>query len=358
MTSPATLDPASRRAPEPAPPLARCTVAVVHGGRSGERAVSLETGRAVLAALSDAGDGRGPRRVLGVEVGPDGRWCVGERWLDPLRAVAALEDVDLFFLGLHGGEGEGGGLQGLLSTAGRRFTGSHLAASAVCLDKVFARELFAAAGGRVAPGVLVARGEAVPRELPRGLGGEPAAAWFVKPRRGGSSVDTACAASRGELERAVAAVHAAGDDALVETRLEAVEATCAVLGNRGDELVALTPLEIRPHAGRFFDYEEKYSPAGALELCPPESLDAAACARLAELARRAHRALGCDGYSRSDFLVPDGGRGEPVFLETNTLPGLTPRSLVPQAAAHDGLDFRSLCLRILELARVAPADFA
>ena len=147
-----------------------------------------------------------------------------------------------------------------------------------------------------------------------------------------------------------------GDAALVEAAVEGVEATCGVLGNTAGELVALPPVEIVPHEGRFFDYEEKYRSEGAREHCPPRSLSAATVERLGQLAVLAHRTMGCDGYSRTDFIVPRGaddaseGEGEPVVLEVNTLPGLTERSLFPQSMQALGASYRAMCLRLLELA--------
>ena len=131
------------------------------------------------------------------------------------------------------------------------------------------------------------------------------------------------------------------------------ETTCGVIGNERGDLLALTPVEIVPKAGRFFDYEEKYSAGGADEFCPPRTLSPASTARLQELAARAHRVAGCDGYSRTDFFVPHDERGrecEPVALEINTLPGMTARSLLPKAAAVEGWSLRDLCLEILALA--------
>jgi D-alanine-D-alanine ligase len=169
--------------------------------------------------------------------------------------------------------------------------------------------------------------------------------WVAKPRRGGSSVGTAIARTPDELEAAVARALAVEDEVLVEELVPGTELTVGVVTDPRGAVRALTPIEIRPHAGRFFDYDEKYRADGALELCPPSMLDAAACARLADVALRAHAMLGCEGYSRSDFIVPLDG-GEPVFLELNTLPGLTPRSLLPKAAAAYGIDYRTLCLWI------------
>jgi len=360
--------------------LARAHVAVLAGGRSSEREVSLVTALAVREALQndgaggdhgDGGDRRGPARVSAVELRPDGRWAVGERELSPAHALAELADVDVFFLALHGGEGEGGTIQGLLAAEGRRFTGSDVRASAVSLDKVFCRDLAAQAGMRVP------RGKAVDAEEwaadPGGIVAELQAweraveGWVVKPRCGGSSVGTvlvrrgegSAAQLAGALESALAEAFRWEDEALVEELVTGVETTGGVLEDHAGRPRALEPIEIRPHEGRFFDYDEKYSEGGARELCPPESLEPQTCARVRELSLRAHGLLRCAGYSRSDFIVPFDreGRpaGEPVFLELNTLPGLTPRSLLPRACAVDGLGYRDLCLAILAAALREPA---
>jgi D-alanine-D-alanine ligase len=179
--------------------------------------------------------------------------------------------------------------------------------------------------------------------------------WAVKPNCGGSSVATSIVERGEDLPLAIERALATGDRALVEQKICGTEATCAVLGNARGDVRALTPVEIVPHAGRFFDWEEKYNAAGAEEHCPPRTIGAEDCALLRELSIRAHRAADCDGYSRSDFIVPADG-GEPVFLEINTLPGLTSRSLLPKAAKTDGIAFRGLCLEILTLAVESRAD--
>jgi len=332
-------------------------VVVLMGGRSPEREVSLASGRAVLEALESArAAGEGPAAVIPVEIGRDGRWSVGGLPSPTLAALGALPPEAIYFLALHGGEGEDGTVQALLAQCGRAHTGSGVAASALCMDKHAARLVLAAAGLAIAPGRLVtarewAGGRAGVLDALAPLGGE---GWFVKPRRGGSSLGMHLVLAAADLPAALEDV-LAGDDALVEARVPGTEATCAVLGNRDDELRALTPVEIVPRTRAFFDYVEKYDDErGALELCPPRSLSARTCERLRVLAVRAHAAAGCDGYSRADFIVPAAeggeGQGEPVFLEVNTLPGLTRRSLSPRAAAVEGLDFPHLCLEIVHRA--------
>jgi D-alanine-D-alanine ligase len=334
--------------------LALARVVVLSGGSSGERAVSLRTAAAIAGALR-VQDGRGPAEVRAVEIGTGGGWTIDGREESAAAFLARAPRDTVFFLGLHGGAGENGTIQGLLASSGFAHTGSGVAASALCMNKHWTRLVLQAAGLTTATARLVEAGEwgvaraAVLEELAR-FGSD---GWSVKPNCGGSSVSTFLLAADADPAAAIDAVLATGDAALVEARIRGVETTCGVLGNAAGAARALTPVEIVPHAGRFFDYEEKYSSAGADEHCPPRSLAATACERLRELALRAHRAAACDGYSRTDFIVPrdaSGAAREPVVLEINTLPGMTDRSLLPQAAAAEGLDFRSLCLEILALA--------
>jgi len=326
-------------------------VAVLMGGASGEREVSLLSGKAVALALGARVAAGELAQLREVELGVDGRWSVDGQAHPAARALELLHDVDVFFLGLHGGAGEDGTLQGLLTAAGRCHTGSGVAASAICMDKAATRGLAAAAGLRVAPGRLIdARAFAARREqeLQRALELAVRDAWVVKPRRGGSSVNTHLVRERRELEIAIRSVLASGDDALVEAQISGVEVSCGVLDFAGEQARALPPIEIQPARERFFDYQQKYSESGAREFCPAPSLDAPSEARVRDAALALHRLCGCSGYSRSDFIVP--AHGDPVLLEINTLPGLTPRSLLPQEAAAVGIGFPSLCLGLVETA--------
>jgi D-alanine-D-alanine ligase len=165
--------------------------------------------------------------------------------------------------------------------------------------------------------------------------------YFVKPNLGGSSVLAGRAADREALDRALAPIFQSGDAALVEPALTGLELTCAVLGE-----TPLPPILIKPRSDSgFFDYTAKYAAGGADELCPapvPQEL----IHRLEESALLAHRALGLTGYSRSDFILA----GDRLYiLETNTLPGMTPTSLLPRAAAAAGMSFEDLLARLIEL---------
>lgn len=337
--------------------LRTATIVVVSGGRSSERSVSLQSGVAVSAALRENGDGCGPQRVLDVEITPSGAWRTDSEDRSVDDALARLPRAALFFLALHGGEGEDGTIQGLLRSAGRVHTGSGVAASALCMCKSWTRAVLTQAGVQVAPGRTV-DAEAWARDA-RGvlasIRGLSHTGWVVKPDRGGSSVATFVVDDANGLAPAIEAVLATKDRVLVEACIRGSECTVGVLGNRGGPVQALMPVEIRPKPGRFFDFEEKYSAGGASEFCPPVNIDPAMCARLQEIGARAHVAADCEGYSRTDVMVPADG-SEPIVLEINTLPGMTARSLLPLAAGHAGLSFRALCLRLAELALERPLD--
>lgn len=324
------------------------TVVVISGGTSSEREISLRSGREMLRALNS--EPTSLEAVHSLEISPEGQWQCESRSQSPELAILEFPNDTVFLLGLHGGEGENGVIQGILEAAGRAYTASGVTASALCMDKYKANALVTSAGLRCAPGLLVtaeawaeARSDLLERATALSKEG-----WFVKPNSGGSSVATTSVADSGGLASAIELALATGDHALVEARILGVECSCGVLGNHGDELVALPPIEIRPHAGRFFDYDEKYREGGAREICPAESFDENVAQRIEELSKLAHHVTGCDGYSRVDFIMPR--EGDPVFLEVNTLPGFTARSLLPQEAKVVGIEFPELLHEILGLA--------
>lgn len=323
--------------------LARQPVVVLFGGTSGERDVSLSSGQAVLAALE--GDDR-VGRLHAVEIAEDGRWGVDGVQISAPNAVQALPEDALYLLALHGSPGEDGRMQAFLELCGRRYTGAGPMASATCMDKRRAREAVAAAQVRVSPACLVSRERfaddpAADLAALSALGPGP---WFVKPNCGGSSVGVTRAGDEAELRRGLESALEVEPDALVELGQEGIEVTCGVVGNRGERPVLLPVVEILPRDGRFFDYAEKYEADGALELCPPKHLSPQAAARVQARALSAYRATGCEGYARIDFIVDR--EAEPVFLEANTLPGFTPRSILPRAAEVAGVGFAELCLEL------------
>jgi D-alanine-D-alanine ligase len=354
-------------------------VAVLMGGRSGEREISLLSGAAVAKALREDTDGRGPHLVHEVEIEADGAWRVGGRKLAPEAALAHLSRECVWFLALHGGAGEDGTIQGLLAATGRLHTGSGVAASALCMSKSHTRDVLRASGIAVARGFVIdalqwrdEKDQILAQVSDLGADGVA-----IKPDRGGSSVATSIVRAVRDVPAAIERALATDERVVIEACIVGAEATCGVIGGRG-ELRALTPVEIVPKAGRFFDYEEKYSSTGADEHCPPISIGSATCARIREIAVHAFRTSGCEGYARIDFMIPrapsrraSSPRGvqpaemhahmhtemhagmraeEPIVLEINTLPGMTARSLLPRAAAEAGLSYRDLCLEIVALA--------
>ncbi|CAB1129960.1 D-alanine--D-alanine ligase [Candidatus Hydrogenisulfobacillus filiaventi] len=336
-------------------------VSVIMGGPSTEHAVSLASGRMVFEALD-----RSRYRVSALVIHRDGRW---ERTTDPagvplvpegapprprreeaIRGAALLADVDLAFLALHGTFGEDGTIQGFLETLGVPYTGSGRLASALAMDKVMAKRVFRQAGLPVAAEILVDRAtwqadRSGVLAAVTALG--PVVA--IKPNVGGSSVGVSRAEGEAAAAEGLAAALAVAPAALVEPWLDGAEITVAVLEDADGEPRPLPPVAIRPRRGRFFDFASKYETGGADEICPAP-LDPADAESLGALALEAHRALGARGLSRADFILTPGG---PVLLEVNTLPGLTPNSLLPKAAAAAGLPFPRLVDRIVQRALAA-----
>ena len=301
-------------------------VALIMGGTSSEREVSLKSGRTVAKALEAL-----PHTV---EV------------FDPATDLAALvnraSEFDVALVMLHGAGGEDGRLQGLLDLLGLPYQCAGVLGCALAMDKPRAKELFRAAGIPVAPDVVLRRGEPDPagrvlREL-----GLPV---VIKPAREGSSFGISMVHRAEELAPAIAAAFKLDRVILAERLLQGRELTAGVLGNR--ELTALPLIEIIPgDQSKFFDFTAKYTPGASREICPAP-VDQATTQRVQELGMAVHRALGLKGYSRADFILTEEG---PIALETNTIPGMTETSLLPQAAAAAGLNFPALIDKLLELA--------
>ena len=259
----------------------------------------------------------------------------GARRVSWAQLGGALSDFAVALPALHGGWGEDGTLQALLQVAGVACAGSPQSACVVAMDKQLCKIVAREAGVNVPRGVRVRKiGESL--QLPF------SGACVVKPNGGGSSVGITIlpdASDQVALQNAVAAALQDGGDALIEELVSGPEVTAAVLGE-GEYSRALPLLEIVPQqSGEFYDYAAKYAAGGSRHLVPPRLSQATQDATI-EAALRVHRALGCRGVTRSDFLVDE--NGTPYFLEINTLPGMTATSLVPDAARAAGLDFDEL----------------
>ena len=249
------------------------------------------------------------------------------------RGVLELcKRADLVFLGLHGACGEDGRIQGLFDLMGIAYTGSGHLGSTIAMDKIVTQRLMAAAGVTVPAGWVVASME----ELKTA---DIACPCVVKIPNGGSSIGVAICNDAQALETAAAAFFAESGQLLVEEYISGREFACGVLGDE-----ALPAIEIVPRSG-FFDYENKYQDDATDEICPAR-IDAAAEQTMRSMALAAHRTLGLGVYSRSDFRMREDGKI--FFLEVNTLPGMTPASLLPKEAAAAGIDYDALCKSIAE----------
>lgn len=300
-------------------------VAVIQGGSSAEASVSRVSAQGVAQALAAAG-----HRVTTLELDTS------------LPAKLLAGSFDVVFPIAHGSFGEDGCLQGLLEILGLPYVGSDVLASALAANKVKAKRLFKLEGLPVAEDVLVHRGEDLTQAAVRvraSLG--PGVA--VKPCAQGSAIGVSLVranAPDADLVRALEDALALDPVALCERLVEGRELTCGVLDSPSfGPARALPPTEIRPKAGAFYDFQSKYAQGGSDHLCPAP-IDAALTARVQEIAIAAHRALGCRDLSRSDILL--GSDGTIVLLEVNTLPGMTPVSLYPEAAKAAGVPMEDL----------------
>lgn len=241
--------------------------------------------------------------------------------------------ADVTYLGLHGGCGENGRLQALFDMLDVRYTGSPSNGCALAMDKYISKRLFEGAGVLTPAAVLLRRGEpfdAASLPMP----------CVVKPCCGGSSIGITIVREPEKLSAALAEAFRYEDAVLVEQYVKGRELTCAILGG-----VALPLVEIIPKYS-FYDYQHKYQPGWTEEICPAR-VDAAATARVQEASVKAFRALELAVYGRADFLLADDG--QVYCLEVNTLPGMTPTSLLPQEAAAAGVSYPALCDRIIRL---------
>ena len=325
-------------------------ITILFGGTNKERLVSVASAQALHEALPDAdlwfwdaddSVHETSGKALLAHARPfedpfkaDGRRIAGsiEEALDQAEA-----DGRLLVLGLHGGRAENGELQAMCEIRGVPFTGSGSAASNLAFDKVAAKRFAAIAGVKAPADVALADIDTAFAEHGR---------LIAKPQRDGSSYGLIFVNSAQDI---VAVRNAARhEDYVIEPFVSGTEATCGVLELADGSLIALPPIEIIPADGGFgFDYRAKYLAKATQEICPGRFAPEISAA-IMDQALRAHRALSCRGYSRSDFIVSAKG---PIYLETNTLPGLTRASLLPKALKAQGIDFVDFLEQQIELAK-------
>lgn len=250
---------------------------------------------------------------------------------------------DVVFIALHGKDGEDGCVQGLCELLEVPYTGPGVLASALSMDKSRAKTFFRAAGLSTAPWVELDGEQEVDLEGITEVVGEKC---VVKPAREGSALGVHIVDSAEDLQGAIDEAFTHDDEVIVEKFLSGTEVTVAVLGN--DEPEALPVIEIVPQeSSAFYDYEAKYAVGGATHIIPARLSDEVT-ARCKEAAVSVHRALGCRGVSRTDMIIDDAGTC--WILETNTIPGMTATSLLPDTANRVGIDFEHLCRMLVELA--------
>ena len=351
-------------------------IVVLGGGISTERDVSLSSSRMIYKALKKKGH---QAILLDVYLGYEGEYTdiferdcdwaeniggIGESNPDISKIKALRKDggrsffgpgvleicqmADVVFLGLHGEDGENGKVQAAFDLLGIRYTGTDYVSSALAMDKSLAKELFAFHGIPTPAGIHIYK-----EELSQKMEGNPAGAGelrekegiglpcVVKACRGGSSVGVAIARTEEEYQSALEEAFRYDEEAIVEQYIEGREFSCAVIGGE-----ALPVIEIAPLNG-FYDYKNKYQAGSTIETCPadlPEEKEM----EIRRIAEKVFGVLRLKCYARMDFMMD--GKGEVYCLEANTLPGMTPTSLIPQEAQAIGIGFEDLCEWILRLA--------
>lgn len=340
-------------------------IVVLAGGTSSERDVSLSSGSRIYDALKS----RGHKAILlDVYLGLETEEPVTERifdapidWTKDIQAISAshpdlshlkeqrkdggrsmfgphvltlCEMADVVFLGLHGANGEDGRIQAAFDLMGIRYTGTGYLSSALAMDKGLSKQLFWQAGIPTPRGFALKNGQTV----------DPALAPYpcmVKTICGGSSVGTYRVDCPADLPQALADAYAFGDDVIVEQFIEGREFSVGVIDGKALPVIEIAPLE------GFYDYKNKYQPGSTIETCPAE-LNEALTQKLQRYAEQVFEVLKLTSYARIDFMM-DTKEESFYCLEANTLPGMTPTSLLPQEAAAVGISFEDLCEKLIDV---------
>lgn len=304
-------------------------VAVVMGGPSAEREVSLNTGAAIANALREYGY----TNVVEID-------------LDPRNFGKQLAEskAEVVFNAVHGLYGEDGRLQTLLEIREMPYTGSGMIASVSCMDKVITKRMLRDAGISTPACLIINKKESGIKEKIMQRFSLPV---VIKPASQGSSIGVEIVKEEKQLDEALANAFKYSRDILVEEFIGGKELTVSMMQKDG-EVVALPVIHIAPHSG-MYDYHSKYT-KGATEYICPADLDEETTKKVQEISKQAYEVLGCSGVARADVMLDEEGNG--YVLEINTVPGMTATSLVPKAAAAAGISFPELCNIILQSASV------
>ena len=291
-------------------------IALLYGGTSGEREVSISSGTSVKAVLEEEGFD-----VMFIDTGKEG-------FVDELLTGKP----DVAFIALHGKGGEDGCIQGFLETLGIPYTQSGIESSAIAMDKRISKILYELNGLDTAEYLELQKDKKPEKQDLDTIVNQLGLPCVVKPSCDGSSLGVSIPKTRQELEEAIELGFQIGDLLLIERFIKGVEVTIPVLGNEPKDLLPLSVIEIVPK-NEFYDYESKYAEGGSTHIIPAR-LEDAKIKRCQQAAVDAHIALGCSGLSRTDIIVSDDGI--PWLIETNTVPGMTHTSLIPDSARHFG----------------------
>ena len=338
-------------------------IVVLAGGISTERDVSLTSGRNIVKALRSAGQnailldvylgysGNAERFFVdndgevdtastiglkdpSIEAIKQARGIDSDEFFGP-NVLKICKAADFVFMGLHGEDGENGKVQAALDLMGIRYTGSGCIGSALAMNKYFSKQLMTANGIQTADYTVMQKGST---ETP-----DFALPCVIKPCSGGSSVGVSIVQTPQEYQTAIDKAFRYEGDIIIETYIKGREFSVGVLGN-----TVLPPIEIIPKEG-FYDYENKYQAGKTVEICPAELTDAQT-ATVQSYAKRVFDVLGLEVYGRIDFILNEAD-GDFYCLEANSLPGMTQLSLLPQEAQAIGIDYPSLCMKIIELSQ-------
>lgn len=334
-------------------------IAVLMGGKSPEHEISILSGQQVIAQLNEK-----KYKTLPIVISKSGKWqlttknhvlelsnllktkgtnkdisLVSKREID-LSRTSKSQKIDLFFVAMHGPFGEDGTVQGMLDLSGVPYTGSGVLASALGMDKIVFRKIMKVEKIST-PKYFEVRKDQKRYKLTN-IGGFP---FFVKPHNQGSSVGVTIATNPKQLKKSLNIAHKYSAVAIVDEYIKGREFTCSVIGNRSP--IALPVIEIIPKKGDFFNYESKYTESGAEEIVPAK-ISNMISSQIKDLAIKVYQATGCRGFGRVDFLMNNNGKI--YVLEINTIPGLTPMSLLPKSAKAFGLSYSQLLDRIVSYA--------
>lgn len=344
----------------------KMNIMVLMGGPSDEHEVSLSTGKQILNALD-----KDKYSISSVTIGKDGKWLLSnqnkldtqhgdqsseEKSLTTIETGRAIDQmkssgnkIDVALIAMHGKFGEDGTIQGLLESVGIPYTGSGVLASALAMDKVRSSELFLYHGLLVPEFMHYSKnewqkdGENIIQSIKNKFGFP----CVIKPTDSGSSVGVTIVKKFENLKSAIELAFEKSNTIMAQEFISGREVTCGVLDFGGDiGEKALTPTEIIPKNSDFFDYKAKYTPGASNDITPP-NMEKDIIEKIQAIALKAHTILGCSGMSRTDMMV----LGDDIYvLETNTIPGMTPTSLLPQEAQAEGISFPQLLDRIIQSA--------